>query len=658
MTPMEPTFSAPRRLARVRWLCVTLIGLAVIAAYEPALHGDFIWDDDAYVADNLTLRSLEGLRRIWLEPRSIPQYYPLTHTTFWLEYRLWGAHPLGYHWINILLHAFNAWLVWRVLRRLGVPGAAWTAIWFAFHPIEVESVAWITERKNVLSGAFYLTSAWWLIRFYALDDAPPTPPAERRRAYAWALLSFLCALLSKTVTATLPAALLLVWWWKRGRLTWRALGPLLPFFAFGLVFGYQTKALEESLVGARGPDWDFSWLDRGHIAARALWFYAGRLLWPHELTFIYPRWDLAAERAIGWVCLAAAAGVVTLLWCKRRAWGRGPLTGLLFYGGTLFPALGFFNVYPMRFSFVADHFQYLAGLGLLALTAATLARGTTHLDTRGAAKGVARFAWHGLPAGLAILAALFTWQQAHLYRDQETLWRDTLEKNPACWMAHNNLGKVLGSQGRFGEAQIHYTRAMELKPDYAEPHNNLGKILADRRQWDAAAEQFDEALRLNPRYFEAHNDLGSVRARQGRVADALRHFEAAVRLNPRCVEAHYNQGMVLAATGWPDEAAACFRRALAIKPRFAEAHNGLGLVLSDLGRLEEAVAHYREAIQWGPRFAEPRNNLGVLLAQQGRRDEAIACFQAALRLNPRFLEAQRNLQLARRTSDSEKGMPP
>ena len=328
--------------------------IATFLASLPAIRSGFIWDDDVHVTKNVTLRSLAGLELIWLRPGATPQYYPLTHTTFWLEWHLWHVDPLGYHVVNVALHASSALLLWRVLALLGLGRAApLAAAIFALHPIEVESVAWITERKNVLSGVFYFASALAFLK------------SDKPGSYALAVVLFICAVLSKTVAGTLPAALLLMIWWKTGRIRRRDALRVLPMFVIALVMGIVTARMERQTVGAAGPEWAFTFLERCLIAVRALWFYAYKLLVPINLTFIYPRWTINPHNPLQWMFVLSAIAVVAALFALRNRLGRGPLAAVLFFVGTLMPALGFVNTYPMRYSFVADHFQYLAGIGII-----------------------------------------------------------------------------------------------------------------------------------------------------------------------------------------------------------------------------------------------------------------------------------------------------
>ena len=602
-----------------------LIILLVFLAYLPTLRGGFIWDDDSYVTHNPTLHDLGGLQRIWFKVGAVPQYYPLVHTTFWLEYHLWALNPIGYHLINVLLHAVAAILLWQVLRRLQAPGAWLAAVIFALHPVEVESVAWVTERKNVLSAVFYFAAALAYLRFVAWEK----PDRQNRFRWHWylgALVLFLAALLSKTVACSLPAVLLLMCWWKKGRVQRGDVMPLLPFFVVGVALGLLTAWMEKHHVGARGADWSLTFADRCLIAGRALWFYAGKLVWPAPLTFIYPRWEI--EPAVWWQWLfpIAAAGVVAGLWLARRRIGKGPLVAVLFFAGTLGPALGFVNVYPMRYSFVADHFQYLASVGLIILFAAGLNR-----------------APRVIPATLVVLLGALTWQQTGIYRDLETLWRDTLAKNPGCWMAQNNLGTVFADKGRYDEAIKYYRKAIQLNPNFSEAQYGLGLAFAAQGRLDEAIENYRKAIQINPDYRDALNDLGNALASKGRFDEAIGNYRKAIRINPNYAEARYNLGNALAAQGQLDEAIENYYKAIRINPNYAEAQNNLGIALADKGRFGEAIEAFRKAIQSKPDFSEALNNLGGVLLNQGRFDEAIENYRKAIQSKPNFSEALNNL---------------
>jgi len=564
---------APSSTRGVRFALSILLVALTLLAYVPAMQGGFVWDDDDYVTENPNLRSLPGLQRIWFELGAVPQYYPLVHTSFWVEYHLWGLRPLGFHLTNVLLHALNGLILWELLRRLRVPGAWAAAALFVLHPIQVESVAWVTERKNVLSGTFYLLAAlMYLGGNNQDDDARDAAPGRVR--YTATVLLYLCALLSKSVTATLPAAIAVVLWFRHGRLERRDVLRLAAMIPFGVAAGVLTSWMERYIVGATGPEWTRSPFDRLIVAGRAFWFYVGKLAWPHPLTFIYPRWDVAGASPAMLLVPAAALSLLLALWFARERIGRGPLTAALLFAGTLAPALGFVNVYPMRFSFVADHFAYLAVIGPLALVAAAVVTALRR------SRMVTPALTYGLGAlVIAVLGAL-TWQRGYAYADEETLWRDTLRKNPSSFIANDNLGGILLQRGELEPAAGLFQTALRSKPDFPEGLDNLGIVRQRQGKLDEAVAFFREALRWNPKFANAHNNLGIVLAQQGKSSEALDHFYEAVR----------------------------------IRPAFAKAHQNLGLTLEGLGRTADAVEEYRETLRFAPDAPDVERRLAWILA--------------------------------------------
>jgi tetratricopeptide (TPR) repeat protein len=618
-------------VSKLSWKSVALgflIVLLTATAYWPALRCGFIWDDDDYVTRNSTLRDLPGLGRIWFEVGSVPQYYPLVHTTFWLEYHLWGLKPSGYHLTNILLHTLAAMLLWRALVRLRLNGAWLAAAVFAIHPVFVESVAWITERKNVLAAVFYFGAALAYWRFSGPEDDRGSR-SGRWRWYWLALLFFVGALWSKTVACSLPAALLLARWWKQGLLRWKDVLPLGPFFAAGALLGILTLWLEKHHVGAQGVDWSLSLTQRCLIATRALWFYAGKLVWPNRLTFIYPRWRIDPAIWWQWLFPAAIIGLLAALWFWRRRLGRGPLAALLFFCGTLLPALGFVDVYPMRFSFVADHFQYMAAVSLIVLGVQPLARLP------------GSFRWISVVLLLAL--GVTTWQRIGAYRDVETLWRDTLAKNPGCWLAHNNLGVVLDHEGKPEQAEAEFRAAVELNPAFAEALNSLGGHLCGNGRVTEGIEYCRAALEINPRYENALFNLGAALAGQGQQAEAIRLLEAALQIRPRDVDARRALGDALTRSGKVDQAVGQYRLALQSEPEDARVRYALGLALALQGNWDEAIDQDARAVRSMPNDAEAQYNLGYALRVRSRLDEAATHLGEALRLRPAFPLAQYNL---------------
>lgn len=607
---------------------------ATLAAYHPAWHGGLLWDDDAHVT-RAELRSVSGLWRIWFDVGSTQQYYPVVHSAFWALYRLFGDATFGYHIVTISLHALSALLVAVILRRLAVPGAVLAAVVFALHPVHVESVAWITELKNTLSGVCYLGAALAYLRF---DER------RERRWYGVATFLFVMALLSKSVTATLPAALLVVFWWQRGRLRWHQdVLPLAPWLALGAAAGTLTAWVERTFVGAQGAGFELTLVERFLIAGRAIWFYLGKLVRPADLTFIYPKWHIDHSDATQYLYPLGIIVLLAALWLVR-ARSRAPLAALLFFCGTLFPALGFFNVYPFRYSFVADHFQYLASIGIITLLSA------------GAATVIIR--WRTRPrwaAGLLLVATgtslgVMTWRQSRHYRDAETLYLETLRRNPAATMAAINVALLYldGPPEKWGQAASHLETAVRLDPANSEALVNLGAALQKTGRLEEAARRYEEALRLKADDVDAYTNLGSVRERLGRLEEATGAYREAVRLAPGSSETHANLGRVLLTIDRRVEAEAAFREALKRDPRNGVARYLLGTALRDMGRVQEAVVEYNEALrdQKLAGTAEVHNDLGVALARLGQLDQAAVQFKEALRLDPGFDAARANLQMA------------
>ncbi len=625
--------------------------LLVIVAYLPALRGEFIWDDDFHVTNCEPLRSLAGLVRIWFVPGATQQFYPLTWTSFWIDFHLWGLSPFWYHAENILLHGINAILVWRILRRLNVPGAWLGAALFALHPVCVESVAWISERKNMLSGLFFLLAIlaaleFWLPRRAAAEGKSAGPPQNSENLFgAWkfyglTLAFFLGALLSKTVTASLPGVILLLVWWKRGRWVGKDWLLVAPFVAFGLAMSLITANIEHHFVmqAPNGDEWKLTFPERFIIAGKALWFYLGKLVWPHPLVFMYPRWNLQRAQALSYLPLAAVVALGVWLWLQRKSWGRPALVAAGYFAGVLLPALGFFNIFPFRYSFVADHFQYLAMIGPLALAAAGITWLLARLKNR-------YVQYASVAVVLAVLAVL-TWLQTGVYRNLEVLWRDTLAKNPTCWMAQDNLGRYLTENQRFDEAETHYRAAIQIRPNDYAAYYDLGLQAAIRGELSDAIANFDKTLELAPGYAMATYQKANVYAREGKVEEAIRDYNAALEAMPNLVIAHYNLATVLAQNGKLDGAIDEYNRTLAQQPNYMPAQIGLGRTLSSKGDFDGAIEHYRLALQIDPNSVEALADLGNALVAKGQLDEAVNCYRAALELDPNSSALHLNLAVA------------
>jgi protein O-mannosyl-transferase len=644
----------------------TSIGLALIllttfVAYLPAVHGDRLWDDDAHITKP-ELQSLNGLYRIWFELGATQQYYPLLHSAFWLEHKLWGDSVLGYHLVNVLLHSTSVVLLFLILRRLNIPGALLAAAIFAVHPVMVESVAWITEQKNTLSGVFYLSS---MLAYLHYDDS------RKASQYFLAMALFLLGLLTKTVIATLPAALLVIFWWQRGALSWkREILPLLPFFMLGAAAGVATAWIERTQIGAQGADFNLSVLQRVLIAGRVVWFYMAKLIWPANLIFIYPRWNIDPAELWQWFFPIATLGTTIALWLMRKR-TRAPLAGWLLFVGTLFPVLGFLNVFPFLFSFVADHFQYLASLGLIVLFASSIMLAIAH------SSATMRRAVHAVCVLLIFLLAVTTWRQCRTYADAFRLYQTTIDRNPECWMAQLNLGKALEDTGDLQNAIACYRSALKLRPNYPQALNNLGYafILQGRaaegisyieqaiQLWpdytqarlnatlalrqlgknEEAIVRLRELVKQEPKNAEVHGSLSSALDHIGKAEEAIDEDKIALALKPDDPFLLNNLGIALLHSRRPAEAIEALEKAVRLNPNYAQAHNSFGLALASIGKKPRAIEEFNRAIQLSPNYAKAHFNLASVLASDGKMEEAIEHYQAALRTKPDDMPAYANL---------------
>jgi tetratricopeptide (TPR) repeat protein len=648
--PVRPSAFLPRLRA---WLLPTLVFALALFCYWPAMHGVQLWDDPAHIPQP-EMRTWEGLGRMWTEANATQQYYPVLFSAFWVEHRLWGDSMFGYHLCNAMLHALCGCLLAAVVRRLwalpsgggprpdGAPAdtrigewAAWlAALLFTAHPVGVESVAWVTEQKNTLSLFFGLLAAWAYLGFEA---------DRRPRTYALATVLFVAALGSKITTATLPAILLVLLWWRNGTLRWRRdVLPLVPWFALSFGVGLLVNWIEHVYIGATGKDYVLTLGQRVLLSGRIVWFFLAKSVWPPDYAFFYRRWDVAVESAGWFLHFGAAVATMGLLWAVRRK-TRGPLAAWLVLGGALFPVLGYLNVFSFQFSFVADHYYYIA----IAGAAGAAASGAAWLLAR-RSPGLRLGAGASLAVAIGALALLSHGQSA-LYVDNETLFRDNVTKVPDSWMAHRILAHTISkTPGREAEVIAHYREALRHKPDQPDSMVGLGVELAKHPETCAdAIALYRRAIELRPHYIEAHNNLGALLATlPGGEAEAIACFERALSFKPDFLNALLNLGdTLLRVPGRAGEAAACFEKVLRRFPNHAEAHRRYGVALAAIpGRGGEALAHFEQARQLSPGSALVNVSYGNALAQTpGRMADAAARFAEAVRLDPSYAEAHAKL---------------
>jgi tetratricopeptide (TPR) repeat protein len=550
-------------LWRRHWLWALFLVAVTVLAYYRMWQAGFIWDDAEHLTQNPCIIGPLGFKDIWTSSQAY--YYPLVLTSFWVIHKFLDLNPLPYHLLNVLMHAGSAVLLWGVLRRLGVCAALFGAGLWALHPVMVQSVAWITELKNTQSCFFYLLS----ILFFLNADGHKAKP-QRRWRFGLSLLFFLMAITSKSAVVMLPVVLVLCLWWRNGRLLWRDLVVLVPFFLISAAASGWTIWEQQFHSGAIGAEFAQTWPQRLVIAGRDIWFYLSKLFWPDPLIFIYPRWKIDTTKLVTFLPLAAAVGGLLLLWWKRNGPLRPVFVAAAYFVLSLFPVLGFFNVYFFRYSFVSDHFQYLAAMGPLALVAsgiASLGRGSF---------GKTRL-WLQPAFGAAPLFILgvLTWQQTKNYADPETLYQTTIARNPDCWLAYNNLGAMSVQQRRLDEAIGYYEKALIIEPEIPEAQYNLGNAFFTKNDFARAIGAYQLALRARPDNTKARNNLAVCLIATGDSNQAIEQFGEALRFNPNDPDTHYNLGYLLVQLGRREEAVSHLTEAVRLKPDYAQAKEQL-----------------------------------------------------------------------------------
>ncbi len=657
---MKPTVKTARKIqpGKVIPICLLLFGV-VVWTFLPSLHGGFIdFDDFAYVTGNSHINFTPGNLARALAHGEAGYWHPLTMWSVMLDHQLYGLNPWGYHLTNVLLHAVNTVLLFLVLRRM--TGALWRSLMvaglFGLHPLRVESVAWICERKDVLSVLFWLLTLWAYVRYAqrrsSVEPSSLCSNAPRSRAsfagssrlafdprrwpldYGLALVFFALGLMSKPMVVTLPFVLLLLDYWPLARWSRQNMCVLVvekaPFFLLSAIFCVVTYVVQKSfgmlkeLASVSAP---LSFSARLDNALVAYGRYLGKLFWPVNLCAFYPHpghWPAKPVVLAGLLILS-----ISVFACV--VWRRWPycLTGWFWYLGTLVPAIGLVQVGSQS---MADRFSYIPSVGILLV----LVWGAHQIMKRWNHRGILL----GTAGGALVLACiLLTRYQIGFWKDGVCVWQRTIAVTENNYDAHNRLARAWFSQGRLDEAIRGFQEAVRLNPHFAEAYVGLGRSFAASKRVDEAIACYQKALEIQPDYIVAHIDLSDILSRNGQVDAAIVHCQKALEIEPNNATAYNNLGFALFQKGNVDEAIVLYQKALQINPDHAEAHNNLGTALFQKGNVDEAIVHFRKALQTNPDHAEAHNNLGTALFQKGSMDEAIVHLQKALLIKPDLAEA-------------------
>jgi tetratricopeptide (TPR) repeat protein len=547
----------------------------------------------------------------------------MTYTVFLFEYKMWELNPFGYHFVNILIHITNALLVWLILTRLRIGGAWLAAAIFALHPVNVETVAWITELKNTMMGLFSLLSvlAWW--RFINRDETK----GKDRLIYVLSLFFFALALFSKTTACTVPVAMLLILWFRKIRVRGRNLRLIIPYVLLAVAAGIVT-ILWEQVRGIGGEALELNYLERVLVAARALCFYIGKLVLPVDLMFNYPLWDIDWTRAVDYSWALVVFLVAAALWFFRSKIGRGPFTAAAYFAVTLAPVLGFVSIYTHYYSYVADHYVYTACIGPIALFAAIVS--AIHNKMHPAGRSVLSVCL----AAVLIIFGVLAWRQTHIYKDLETLWQDTLKKNPDSLLAEVNMGVLLQQRGDTEGALKRFYRALEILPNDEEAYYDIGNIYKSQGKLDEAVDCYRKALEILPEFIAARNNLANTLKMQGKIDEAVEQYKKILRLNSRDVQARYNLANTYLSQGRFDEAIACYKQAIELAPQFTAARINLAIALESSGRVDEAITEYRRVLDLDPDALVVLNSLAELIIRNPHADanEAVGYAEHAAEL--------------------------
>ncbi|MDA8375460.1 MAG: tetratricopeptide repeat protein [Planctomycetia bacterium] len=670
--PSNPSPQSVGGRSGVRRVILPALALAALClvVYFPLHRAGFFWDDLYWIVNNPFLRHWSGLVKIWFQPDTFLQYYPLTTTGFLLQWMVWGPHPLGYHVVSLLLQIFNAILLWRLLLRLRFRAAWMMAAIFAIHPVVVESVAWVVEQKNLLSGALVLMAVWAWVRFTALDHSDEglqrAPPALDWKFYWLATVLYLLALLAKTYVCALPAAILVLTWWKTGRLSTKHILASGPWFGLTVAAGLMAIWRERTGAGAMGSYFHFSIRQHLIIAGKDLWFYPAKLLWPHPILSIYPRWHIRHFSTLDLIYPLAAALVGVVLFAGCRRIGRGPAAAAAIYAIMVSPSLGFFAFSGMSSTFVTDHYFYLGCISLIVLGVQWvdgLLRRTTvpapSISSTTASHSVRRGVAMAAGCSVLLVLGILSFRRSMNYRSVKAIWAQELRYNKDCPAAYDNLGAMALDAGHYQKAIALAEHGYSLAPAMDVVGSGIiGAGLMHLHKYQQAITWLRRSLGPDPYYPTAIAQIAYCYEQIGNVKMAMKDLHRGLTLMPHSATLLAALGQALERQGQLQSAIAAFQRALHYAPNRPRYHMLLAIALEQTGQWPKAIRQYQAATDMAPDLVQARFLLGRCLLRHGHPQAAISEFQTVIQIAGAYPGAYRLLDKARELASAAQRAAP
>ncbi len=581
-------------------IALAIIALLTTSIYLSSLNNGFIWDDDVHIYKASYIKNATGLTEIWFK-NATPQYYPLTATSFWLGDKLWGLNPKGYHILSLIVHILNALLLYLLLKRLFYPIAFSAALIFAIHPIGVESVAWASELKNLLSLFFFLASFLIYLKFLS---------AKNLKYYILTIITFIAAIFSKYISVSFALIPLFYGFWLKGRIDRRDIKLSIPFIFIGVLAGLNAVFTEIYNVGARGAEWALPYLDKMILIGKTTLFYIYKIIYPKDFIFIYPKWQLDTLSILDWLPILFILLSVSLLFLYRKRVNRSITALYFFYLISIFPASGFFNVFPMKYSYVADHFSYLSTPWIIVLILVILCSIYKYIikTLRLESYNYPKIALIILLTFVAVVLSLKSNKLTENYKDEITLYKSIIAKNPGSWMANANLAILYSKEDKDILALKHYRDAITAKDDIASIYYNLGNLYYKIRDYDSAINSYMAALTLDAEYAESYANLANIYRAKGEFYKAMEYYKKSLLFKPSSV-VYYNLGHTYYDLKKYREAIEHYKKTLLVEPDYPKVNINIALSYYALADYFQTKEYYNKAIDRGTAITDDLKEL-------------------------------------------------